>query len=184
MGRNKMIQVNHSDTPHPQIYSRIDKPTSFVVFCFSAFQRWTILYKFSRGLVFVIRIFAANLEIILQSNTVPGNGIVIINSINKYYDLHILCLSTSRVLVCWVNLKLLVRITLGSAMGPFPQSAPSLEVASILLRSINFRKHSQLNEIGGPGGGSTFLVPYYYLTLLCLFVTVHKVAIFNEDRAG
>ena len=72
-------------------------------------------------------------------------------------------------------------------MGPFPQSAPSLEVASILLRSISFRKHSQLNEIGGPGrpgGGSTFLVPYYYLTLLCLFVTVYKVAIFNEDRAG
>ena len=38
---------------------------------------------------------------------------------------------------------------------------------------FSFRKHSQLNEIGGPGrpgGGSTFLVPYYYDTISRFFV--------------
>ena len=68
----------------------------------------------TRGLVFVIKSLRVCCEpwdsSSLQHNTVLGSRINIINGIKKCRDSHILCLSTSRILVCWV--KLLVRTTI------------------------------------------------------------------------
>ena len=119
-----------SHTPSTNLLQHF-KTTSVVAFCFSTFQRSDVVQNLStcgptRGLVFVIKIFTSLLQpwdsSILQRNTVLGSRINIINGIKKCRDSHIICLLTSRILVCWV--KLLVRTTiLTSCFGHGPLSA-------------------------------------------------------------